>query len=299
MRDRKPFIVACIPAYKEERNIGPVVLLTRKYVDRVVVCDDGSGDLTGDIAEALGAVVVKHERNLGYGAAIGSLFREARRLGADIAVTLDGDGQHDPGQIPRLVEPLLKGVADLVIGSRFLRGEDAARVPGYRKVGLKLITGLASNSSYSNLTDAQSGFRAYGHKALEALAVTEQGMGVSTEILLKAEEIGLRAVEVPTTINYGDDSSTHNPLIHGIDVVLSTVKHLSIRRPLMFYGVPGLFSLAAALFFWVWTLQIFRVSRTINTNITLIALSATMIGLMLMTTGIILWVLISVVREKA
>ena len=75
---RRPFVVACIPAYKEEKSIGRVVLLTRRYVDRVVVCDDGSPDLTGEIAEALGAVVVRHERNLGYGAAVGSLFREAR-----------------------------------------------------------------------------------------------------------------------------------------------------------------------------------------------------------------------------
>ena len=297
--DKKLKIIACIPAFNEEKAIAGVVVQSMKFVDRVIVCDDGSVDLTAEIAEALGAVVVRHERNMGYGAAIGSLFSEARRLGADIAVTLDGDGQHDARQIPRLVEPLVKGETDIVIGSRFLKEEDASRVPGYRKVGLKLITGLASNASYDSLTDAQSGFRAYSHRALEALVVTERGMGVSTEILLKAKERGLRVVEVPVTISYGENSSTHNPVVHGLSVILSTVRHFSIRRPLVFYGVPGLFSLAVALFFWLWALQIFRVSRTISTNITLIALSATMVGLMLMTTSIILWVLISVVREKA
>jgi len=88
----KPFVVACIPAYNEERAIGGVVIRALKHVDKIMVCDDGSGDLTGAIAGGLGAVVVRHERNMGYGAALRSLFAEARRLGADVVVTLDGDG---------------------------------------------------------------------------------------------------------------------------------------------------------------------------------------------------------------
>ena len=79
-----------------------------KYIDRVVVCDNGSTDLTGEIAGGLGAVVVRHERNRGYGAALRSSFQEVLRLGSDIVVTLDGDGQHDPGEIPRLVESLVE-----------------------------------------------------------------------------------------------------------------------------------------------------------------------------------------------
>jgi len=295
----KSRIVACIPALNREKTIASVVIQAMRFVDRVVVCDDGSADLTGEIARSLGAVVVRHEKNMGYGAAIASLFREARRLDADIAVTLDGDGQHDPSQIPRLVEPLMSGEADFVIGSRFLKGEDAAMVPGYRKVGLKLITSLASNASYHGLTDAQSGFRAYGRKFLEAVSVNEEGMGVSTEILLKAKENGFRVVEVPVTISYDEDSSTHNPIKHGLNVVLSTVKQQSIRSPLLFYGLPGFLSLIVSLIFWVWTLHIFSITRSIETNITLIALGTTIVGLMLMTTGILLWVLISVVKEKS
>jgi len=87
----KPFVVACIPAYNEGRTIGGVVVMTLRYVDGVVVCDDGSGDLTGEIAEGLEAIMMRHERNMGYGAALRSLFEEARRLGADVVVTLDGD----------------------------------------------------------------------------------------------------------------------------------------------------------------------------------------------------------------
>ena len=152
------------------------------------------GDLTGEIAGGLGAVVVGHERNMGYGASLRSLFTEALGLGADVVVTLDGDGQHDPAEIPRLVERLEAGDVDIVIGSRFLEG-GGSEAPGWRRAGIRLITGLASNDRL-RLTDAQSGFRAYNRRALESLVLTEEGMGVSTEILLKAEENGLRvAVE--------------------------------------------------------------------------------------------------------
>lgn len=293
----KPFVVACIPAYNEEKAIGGNVVQAMKYVDRVVVCDDGSADLTREIAEGLGALVVRHERNRGYGVALRSLFAEALKLEADMVVTLDGDGQHDPAEIPRLVERLGEGDVDIVIGSRFLEG-GGSEAPGWRRAGIRLITGLASNDEV-RLTDAQSGFRAYNRMALESMVLTEEGMGVSTEILVKAMENMLRVVEVPIRISYDEGSSTHNPVVHGIGVVLSTVKHLSMRRPLLFYGVPGFASLVTALIFWVWTLQIYTTTKIVITNITLIAIGATIVGLMLMTTGIMLWVLISVVRERS
>jgi glycosyltransferase involved in cell wall biosynthesis len=109
----KTLVVACIPAFNEEGRIAGVVLQVRKYVDRVVVCDDGSVDLTGAIAEGLGAVVIKHERKRGKGAALNSSFRYVRDLRPDVVVVLDADGQHDPGEIPRLVEQGLGGAAEL------------------------------------------------------------------------------------------------------------------------------------------------------------------------------------------
>jgi len=292
----KPLVVACIPAFNEERNIGGVIVRAKRYVDRVVVCDDGSGDLTGEIAEGLGAAVIRHEGNRGYGASLRSLFAEALRLGADVVVTLDGDGQHDPVEIPKLVGRLGGGDVDLVIGSRFVEG-GSSTAPGWRNAGIRIITGLASNGL--NVTDAQSGFRAYSRGALESLALSEDGMSVSTEILLKAGEKGLRVAEVPVRISYGEGSSVHNPVVHGLDVVLNTVKHLSMRRPLVFYGVPGFVALCVATVFWTLALGEFAVLRTFSTNVVLIALAGTIVGLMLMTTAVILWVLISVVREKS
>ena len=293
----KPLIVACIPAYNEERTVARVIIEAQRYVDKVIVCDDGSTDLTGEIARRLGAEVVRHERNMGYGAALSTLFRAARVADASAMVVLDADLQHDPSDIPRLLSPVVSGEADIVIGSRFLAGV-ASGVPKYRGLGIKVITRLVKGVSYSDVSDAQSGFRAYSRRAIQLITPSEQGMGASTEILLKAKEFGLKVVEVPIKISYDvEKPSTHNPILHGLDVVLSTVKHLSIRRPLLFYGAPGVAALLLALFFWVWTLQIFASTRQIITNIALIALGATLVGLMLLTTGVILWVLISVVRE--
>jgi len=290
------FVVACIPAFNEEKNIGGVVVRALKCVDRVVVCDDGSSDLTGDIARGLGAIVVRHERNLGYGVALKSSFQEALKLGAEIIVTIDGDGQHDPREIPMLVRRLEKGDVDIVIGSRFVEG-GGSEAPRWRENGIRFISELVSTDGLS-VTDAQSGFRAYNREALEKFSLTEDGMGASTEILLKSEDMGFKVAEVPINISYDEDSSTHNPIVQGVSVVLSTVKHISMRRPLLFYGLPGFLALSIAGVFWAMTIQEYTIRHTISTNVTLIALSATLVGLMLMTTGIILWVLVSVIREK-
>jgi glycosyltransferase involved in cell wall biosynthesis len=291
----KPFVVACIPAYNEEKSIARVVIEAQRYVDRVIVCDDGSNDLTGLIAERLGAEVVRHERNVGYGGALSSLFERAREIDPDAMVILDADLQHDPNDIPKILSPILNGEVDIVIGSRTL---NESNMPRYRRMGLRVITKLANKVSYKDINDAQSGFRAYNRKAIHSIILTERGMGASTEILLRAKECGLKIKEVPIEINYDvERPSTQNPLVHGLDVVLSTVKQMSIRHPLLFYGLPGVISMLISLFFWIWTVQTFATTRQVITNVTLIAVASTLVGLVLLTTAMILWVLVSVVRE--
>ena len=127
----EPVTVVGIPAFNEEKTIARVVLEAQKYADKVVVCDDGSSDMTAEIAERLGADVARHEQNLGYGAAIQSLFRRARELGADVLVTLDTDGQHDPREVPNVVKPILEGKANVVIGSRFVDERSAYAMPWF------------------------------------------------------------------------------------------------------------------------------------------------------------------------
>jgi glycosyltransferase involved in cell wall biosynthesis len=173
--------IACIPAFNEEKTIAKVILQTQKYVDKVIVCDDGSTDMTAEIAEKLGAVVVRHSRNLGYGAALNTLFREAVKLNPSCIVTIDADGQHNPSDIPKLVEPIVRGEADIVIGSRFLSSKD--NTPKYRRLGIKVITGIARKISYPQITDAQSGFRAYSRRAVEELGLTELEWGYQQKYL--------------------------------------------------------------------------------------------------------------------
>ena len=219
--------VAGIPAYNEEATIAKVIIRARKHVDRVVVIDDGSTDDTALIAEALGALVVRHEQKRGYGAAIRSCFKVARDLKANVLVTLDADGQHDPDQMPRLVEPVNDGSADLVLGSRFLKTSDARQAPRYRKAGIRLLTRLTKGASRAQFSDAQSGFRAYSQRVFEQILPTEEGMGVSVEILMKATEHSFRILEVPVTVRYrGLKTSTQNPFYHALEVAAYVVDEL-------------------------------------------------------------------------
>lgn len=232
-------IVAGIPAYNEEKTIARVVLLTQKHVDKVIVCDDGSTDFTADIAERLGALVIRHGKNSGYGAAIQSLFQKARMLDTDVFLTIDGDGQHSPEEIPRMIKAIQDEEADIVIGSRFL-DEKKGQVPAYRRFGVKLITKMSNGNSKNKISDGQSGFRAYNRKAIQSLELLEHGMGVSAEILLKARDKGLKIIEIPATIKYeGLDTSTHSPWRHGLNVITTILRLVVEERPLFYLGIPG------------------------------------------------------------
>jgi len=291
-------IVVGIPAYNEEKNIAKVIVELQKIADKIIVCNDGSTDLTGTIAEKLGAIVINHPKNLGYGAGIRSIFLKSLELEPDILVTFDADGQHRVEDIQSVIKPIIKKEADLVIGSRFLKGDSDKNVPTYRKVGIKTITSITNTSIDMKLTDSQSGFRAYNNKVLKEIIPSEHGMGVSTEILIKASKGGFKIKEVPITILYGGDTSTHHPVSHGVSVILSTMKFISIERPLKFYGIPGIAFLAIGLFFIVWAIQAFTETRQIITNISLIGIGSVILGTMLTMTSIMLYSLVNVVRER-
>ena len=291
-------IVIGIPAYNEEKNIAKIIVKLQKVADKIIVCDDGSSDLTGEIAGRLGAIVVNHSKNLGYGAGIRSIFQKAKELDADILVTFDADGQHRIEDIQTVLEPLIKNEVDIVIGSRFLDNNDDTNIPKYRKMGIKTITNITNTSSDLHLTDSQSGFRAYNKKVLQEITPSEYGMGVSTEILIKASKKEFKIKEVPIIVLYEGDTSTHHPVSHGIAVIMSTMKFISIEHPLRFYGIPGLIFLTIGLFFTVWTIQEFTISRQIITNISLIGIGSIIIGTMLTMTSIMLYSLVNVVRER-
>jgi len=292
-------IVACVPAYNEEKTIAKVVLGAQRHVDVVVVCDDGSDDLTAEIARRMGATVIRHGENLGYGAAVQSLFKKARQLKADVMVTLDADAQHDAGEIPKLVQPILDGGADIVVGSRFL-GEQVNDLPAYRRFGIKVITKLSGggSSKAGGVSDAQSGFRAYSKKAVQALILFDEGMGVSAEILLKAKEKGLKLAEVPVGVHYeGLDTSTHHPLRHGGSVIMSIVKLVVEERPLFYLGIPGIVFIFFGAIFGLWVFDLYRTGGYIVTNVALAAIAFLLTGFFVTSTAITLYaVKVSAIR---
>ncbi len=295
--DNKMKITIGIPAYNEEKNIASIITKLKNITDSIIVCDDGSSDLTGKIASDLGAMVISHPKNMGYGAAIHSLFLKAKELNLDSLVTLDADGQHRIEDINSVIGPINDAVVDIVIGSRFLE-EKSEGMPNYRKVGIKIITKVTNLSIKEKLTDSQSGFRAYGKKALQKITPSDVGMGVSTEILIKASNLKLKVAEVPIKVYYDGDTSTHNPVSHGTSVILSTIKFTSIHNPLKFYGIPGIIFLITGLGFIAWTLQIYTISQEIVTNISLIGIGCIVLGAVLLMTSVILFSIVTVVSEK-
>ena len=289
-------IIVGIPAFNEEKNIASIITKLSTIADTILVCDDGSTDLTATIAKKIGAIVIKHEKNLGYGAAIRSLFLKAKDLDGDILVTFDADGQHRIDDIKNVIKPIVNQEADLVIGSRFL-DESEKEVPQYRKVGIKVITKITNASIKKQLTDSQSGFRAYSRKIISELNPSETGMGVSTEILIKASSKNFRIVEVPIKIIYEGNTSTHNPITHGSSVIISTIKYTSLQRPLTFYGIPSVvFLIIGGVFSYV-AIQFYVEVGRLNTNLTIISASTVLIGVVLLITAILLFSLVSIVRE--
>ena len=290
MTKGKPLVVAGIPAFNEERTIAKLILEAQKHVDVVLVCDDGSTDCTAEIAKRMGADVIRHDKNLGYGAATKSLLAMARELDADVLVTFDGDGQHDPNAIPHLIEPVLDDRADIVLGSRFLSSKKNG-VPRYRGWGIKMITKLTGAASNHKLHDAQCGFRVFGRKAISELRLVENGMGASVELVMKAEKQGLTVTEVSTECKYEDleRTSTQNGLGHGASVLMSIVRLVVEERPLQLLGVPGLIFLLSGTAFGAWMLKLFVEEQQIVTNIALAAVAFVLLGMFTLFTSITLY----------
>lgn len=215
-------IIAAIPCLNEERFINDIVKRSRKYVDEVVVIDDGSTDKTSELALEAGAEVIRHQSRQGPGAAIRSGFKAAISENADILVTIDGDGQHIPEEIPRLIQTMISENADLVIGSRFLISP--CDIKWYRRFGIDIITSSFNAGSKIKITDAQSGFRAYSKRFLQNISINENNFGFSVETLVKARNKGMIIKEAPISCIYHDQGSSLNPIAHGFHVTWSVLK---------------------------------------------------------------------------
>ena len=219
-------VVAIIPAYNEEKALADVIGKTLENVDEVIVVDDGSSDKTSEVAIEAGARVIRHSVNLGKGEALKSGFKA---IGDDsIIITIDGDGQHNPSEIPDLVRPIVEDGADLVNGSRYMNGPEE-NTPAYRRVGQKVLDIATNISAGTKVTDSQSGFRAFSPQSKNVFRFKDTGFGIESEMLVDASEAGLKIVEVPITVRYDLDGSTKDPITHGVGVLFNIAKDKVLR----------------------------------------------------------------------
>lgn len=289
-------VLVAIPAYNEEGTIADVVSNAQPYADEVLVVDDGSTDETAQRARTAGATVIEHSRNRGYGAALQSAFHEADRCNATHLVGLDGDRQHDPTEIPKLVETQEKADADIVIGSRFVDGSETS-LPSYRRFGIQIVNLLTNLSigvvrSKSRIADTQSGFRAYNRRAIESLAEDDSisnGMGASADILFHAHRRNYSIEEVGSTVCYNvENGSTKNPVSHGLHLVRNILRTIETQHPIAALGLPGLVSALLGIVFAHLTLAKFIESGFFPLEFALLSTFFVLAGIFASFTAIIL-----------
>ena len=230
-------ITALLPAYNEEISIGSMVIKTKRHVNEVIVIDDGSTDNTAKIAEIAGADVIRHESNMGKGAALKTGFESVK--GADIIVTIDADGQHSPSEIPKLVTPIINGKADIVNGSRYVNREEK-NTPKYRRVGQSVLDIATNINGRTHITDSQSGFRAFAADTIPSFRFHQKGFGIESEMIVDASNAGLKIEEVSVSVEYHENSHKKDPISHGVGVLVKVIQDMEFNRPLYYFTIPGI-----------------------------------------------------------
>lgn len=197
----KHFVIAVIPAYNEGSRIAAVVKHVQSYVDDVVVVDDGSADKTAQLAASAGARVVRHIENGGAGAATMTGIEAARRMGAKIVITIDADEQHDPKDIPALLQPIHEERADIVFANRFGQRNN---IPTIRRVfnGIGNVVTLVATGKW--VSDSQCGFKVFGPRALKEVNLRMSGFEFCTEIVRESVQHKWRIAQVPVKVLYSE-----------------------------------------------------------------------------------------------
>lgn len=273
-----------IPAYNEEKTIAKVILTTGKFVSKVIVVDDGSADLTGEIAERMGAITLRHRSNEGKGAALRTGVEYAKKESFDILVTLDADSQHDPNDIPRVVEPLLQKSADIVIGVRQM---DSSVMPRDRIAGNKIFD-VMTNKNGSKIRDTQSGFRAYTFDALNKIKFIENGMAVESQTFVDALNSGLKIKEVPVFTTYEGIAPKRSRVRHFSQVLDYMITRTVADSPFLYMGLPGIAAVIIGIVAGLRVIAIFLNNHQIAAGTALIAIMLVIIGSVLMATSMVI-----------
>ena len=289
-------LTVILPAYNEEVSIGSIVLLSKLYADSVIVVDDGSSDRTAEIARKAGAEVIIHEVNRGKGGALKTGFTAAASLGADIIVTMDSDGQHNPADIPKLVDPIIRGEADIVNGSRYINGLDR-NTPAYRRFGQKILDRFTNLNSGLKITDSLSGFRAFAASTKDAFRFTAEGMAIESEMLADAGKAGFRTKEVEIGARYDVECSTLNPIKHGFEVFAKILRAIELEKPLFCFTVPGTLLVIAGLSTGAYFLHVFISGGNLYFGPTILMVLLTVVGSFLALIGILLHSMSTIIRD--
>ncbi|PJF36852.1 MAG: glycosyltransferase family 2 protein [Candidatus Thermofonsia Clade 1 bacterium] len=287
-------IIAVIPAFNEDRFIASVVLKARRHVDHVLVIDDGSQDETAWLAEAAGAEVIR-QPNSGKAAALNTGLAAAQARKAAAVVLLDGDGQHDPNDIPRLLAPIRSGAADLVVGSRFMGLP--SNTPRWRILGQQVLTALTNAASGVPLSDSQSGFRALSQRALSLMNFTSRGFSVESEMQFILRQHQLQTLEVPISVNY-DEKPKRNPFAHGLQVLTGILRLVGQHRPLFFFGVTGAMAIVVGLLLGASVVSTYNTYSALALGTALIAITLCIIGVFAIFTGVILHTIRAYMTER-
>jgi glycosyltransferase involved in cell wall biosynthesis len=281
----RPLIAVAIPSYNEDRFIGSVVLKALRYAELVLVVDDGSADQTAAIATAAGALVIRHDTNKGKASGINTAFQWAMDLGVAALVLIDGDGQHAPDEIPALVAPVLQGEADMVVGTRF--GTMKSAIPGYRQVGQRALTTMTNISSGLQVSDSQSGFRAFSPRALKQMRFQSRYFAIESEMQFIAKQEGLHVAEVPISAIYAEPAK-RNPVRHGVSVVQSLVNMFERQRPLLSFGFLGIILVIVGILLGFQVTALYASSQELAVGHSLMTVLFIIIGVVTTFVGVIL-----------
>ena len=290
--------LAIIPCRNEETAIGSVILKTKRFVTEVLVIDDGSTDETKNVSKDAGAIVISHRKNRGKGAAIRTGFQYALDNDFDYVVTIDGDGQHDPLEIPKLLDNVMNNGHDVSIGYRVGKSTE---MPTWRRVGKRVLDYTTSMGTGGFVTDSQCGFRAFNKKAVQAITPKLKGdaFSVESEQLIQAHESGLKMANTEVTCKYeGLKTSTKNPASHGVSVLGYILWVVVERRPLFFVALPGFICVVVGLILGIYSVDYYTHSSMLLIPLTVIGSVLVVVGALAFLFGLMLSVLPKILRRN-